>query len=292
MQNYLHNFTKIYEKEIKLHKNINENDIRLLYGEYRKLMIMDVTDISTEAGRNIYAGNIKKYPHTEHFDDSVRFYYAYQEYIVYPYLNYKTREEMSNENVYYVKRYNQFLNLQNLNKVALVATLEKIDDKYFIIYYFNSSIIQDILTNNKTLHKQVFINILTSQKKEIVLKKSADELATIQRNTNININITNNNFYKNVSLLKDDVTLFNYQKKDIAWMKTIERDVAIQENIIDFDYSYIFPILDGNYILYNDNIFPISLINLQLRLSFFVFLNSSISYQHIKNLMGYLCTGN
>ena len=261
MQNYLHNFTKIYEKEIKLHKNINENDIRLLYGEYRKLMIMDVTDISTEAGRNIYAGNIKKYPHTEHFDDSVRFYYAYQEYIVYPYLNYKTREEMSNENVYYVKRYNQFLNLQNLNKVALVATLEKIDDKYFIIYYFNSSIIQDILTNNKTLHKQVFINILTSQKKEIVLKKSADELATIQRNTNININITNNNFYKNVSLLKDDVTLFNYQKKDIAWMKTIERDVAIQENIIDFDYSYIFPILDGNYILYNDNIFPISLIN-------------------------------
>lgn len=259
MQNYLHNFTRIYEKELDLHKVIDENNIRLVHGEYRKLLIVDIMDMNNEEGRgNLYPGNIKKYPHTEHLDDNVRFYYQHQECIVYPYLNYKSKEEMSNENIYYIRRYNQFLNLQNLNKISLVAKLEKERDKYFIVYYFNSGMIEDICTNKRQMSKHMFINILTSQKKENLLKKSINELTFIQNNTNNDI------FYNleiNASLLKRDISLFNYQKMDIMWMKEIENKILNKENTIHFNYSYIFEILNGDYILYDENILPKSLIN-------------------------------
>jgi len=222
MQNHLENFTKIYEKEIVLHKIINDNDIRLIYGDYRKLMIIDVKDIPNEIRRNIYAGNIKTYAHTEHFDNIVKFYYPYNEYIVYPYLDYKTKDEMAQERIYYIKRYNQFLNLPDLSKVILVAKLEKVEDRYYVIYYFNTIYMNAILTNNRTLSKNLFISILTSQKKENVLKKSAIELSDIQNDTTINIDI-NNKDLNNLSLLKEGITLFNYQKTDVTWMNTIEK---------------------------------------------------------------------
>jgi SNF2 family DNA or RNA helicase len=260
MQNHLENFTKIYEKEIVLHKIINDNDIRLIYGDYRKLMIIDVKDIPNEIRRNIYAGNIKTYAHTEHFDNIVKFYYPYNEYIVYPYLDYKTKDEMAQEHIYYIKRYNQFLNLPDLSKVILVAKLEKVEDKYYVIYYFNTIYMNAILTNNRTLSKNLFISILTSQKKENVLKKSAIELSDIQNDTTINIDI-NNKDLNNLSLLKEGITLFNYQKTDVTWMNTIEKNVINNENAIDFNYSHMFPILNGDYMLYNNNILPKSLIN-------------------------------
>lgn len=258
MQNYLQNFTKIYEKEITLHKNIDDDNIRLLYGEYRKLMIIDVSDIPTEARRNAYAMNIKLYPHTEHFDNIVKFYYHYQECIVYPYLNYKTKEEMSNEAVNYIRRFNQFLNVPNLAKVVLVAKVEKVEDKHFIVYYFNTSTMYDILTNKKILCKQMFIGILTSQKKEIILKKSVNDLACIQNTASDTSIIYNLN--SDINLLNPNVNLFNYQKMDIIWMKKIEENVKNENNNISFRHSHIFPILQGDYILYNNNILPISLI--------------------------------
>jgi hypothetical protein len=54
-----------------------------------------------------------------------------------------------------------------------------------------------ILTNNRTLSKNLFISILTSQKKENVLKKSAIELSDIQNDTTINIDINNKDFNTN-----------------------------------------------------------------------------------------------
>jgi Spy/CpxP family protein refolding chaperone len=45
-------FTRIIKKEITLHKDISEENIRLVYGDYRGFYIIDITDL-TEEQRNV-----------------------------------------------------------------------------------------------------------------------------------------------------------------------------------------------------------------------------------------------
>ena len=105
---YLHGFTKIFCKEIKLHKNIEDANLRLIFGEYKKLYIIDANDIPETAFNNTYM-NLYNIPKTEYIDPLIRFYYYYGDYIVYPYLNCISIEDMKREPIKVVSKNNYFI---------------------------------------------------------------------------------------------------------------------------------------------------------------------------------------
>lgn len=252
MENYLTNFSKIYEKEILLHKEIDDTNIRLVYGEYQYLYIIDDNDIPLDIKtRHMTSSDITKYPHTLHLDKIIKFHCTFRDFIVYPYFHYKNVNEMREESFYYIKRTNYFLTF-NSTTVKLIAKLEKRDNKYYIVYYFNSLIIQRIFENNG-YESHLFKNILTSQRKNEIIQ---NELANLEWIMKKNIKKCNSDISFDNTCLKNGITLFNYQKDDVLWMKQIEDNVKNGNNTISYKYSLTYPILDTEYILYNKSIFP------------------------------------
>jgi hypothetical protein len=131
---YILGFTKLFCKEITLHKNINDKNLRLIFGEYKKLYIIDVSDVPETELNNTYL-NLYNIPKTEYSDPLIRFYYYYGDYIVYPYLNYIPVDEMKNEPIKLVLKNNYFIKecVNNYMKSSLYAKIERDENnKYYI----------------------------------------------------------------------------------------------------------------------------------------------------------------
>ena len=62
-------FTKMFSKQIILKKPIDDNNLRLIYGDYKKLYIIDTNDMPND-NRNLH--NITK---TKYIDNNEGFYY-------------------------------------------------------------------------------------------------------------------------------------------------------------------------------------------------------------------------
>ena len=76
-------FTEIFSKEIILNKPIEDANFRLVYGEFKKLYIIDANDIPEAYRNSNYIYNIHNITKTEYFDNYVIFYSYYQEYSIY-----------------------------------------------------------------------------------------------------------------------------------------------------------------------------------------------------------------
>jgi SNF2 family DNA or RNA helicase len=271
MENYLFNFQKIYEKKLNLHKEIKSEDIRLLYGEYKTLYIIDINDVPEDIRRtSSNYRNIKNLPHTEHVDHNVRFYSCYNEYIVYPYINYKNNDEMIADPFFYVRYHNQFIKTDPL-KSTLIALLIKQEEDYYITYYFNCKFLENCFKKENNLKQSLLKRIVIYQKKDEMLETTKKDLEYIQKHTwkfngdddNYGNNDNNgNDDDNNGNCLKNNVRLFNYQKNDILWMQSIEEDVRNDNNKITYSFSEIYPILELDYVLYHDTILSKSLIDL------------------------------
>lgn len=263
MENYLFNFQKIYEKKITLHKKIRDEDIRLTYGEYKKLFILDINDIPEDLRlRSRYHYDLKNYPHTVHVDDSVRFYNCYNEYIVYPYTSYKSRDEMQRDTFLYIRHNNKFIK-EDLSNVQLIALLDKRDNEYYMVYYYNSSLLQDVFNHKNRNKLYVFKELIVSKKKMDMLEVANSELDYIQK-TPWRFS-TSNNDNTTTDCLKNGIKLFNYQKNDILWMQNIEDNVKNGNNKITYSFSEIHQILDLDYVLYHDTILNKGLIDLNAK---------------------------
>ena len=59
----------------------------------------------------------------------------------------------------------------------------------------------------------------------------------------------------NQDLLKTGVELYQYQKNDISWMKSIETDVFNGDNSITYDYCMAFKSLNDEFLLYKDSLY-------------------------------------
>lgn len=247
------NYIEIFNKQVKLHKHIDDDDIRLIYGDYRLkcLYIIDKNDI---INNNV---NTDK---TLFVDSFVKFSYYGNEYNVYPYLNYKTYEEMNNDEPL-VKNYNKFLKKSCYNDSFIIVKLNKKNDKYYITYYVNNHILDDIRKNKRSYKISLLVEILINQKREELSEKNIKLLSLILDGKNSYINENYLNERDMNVILKDNINLYKYQINDINWMNYIETNIQNNNNVIKYSYSPAYNVLHDEFSVYNYSLFPIGLIN-------------------------------
>lgn len=249
---YLNSFTKIFSKEINLIKPIQDKNIRMVYG-YRKIIIIDKDDIP-DTHNNLYLNflNISK---TEYFDQVVKFSPYYIDYIIYPYLDYVSHEDMKAEPIDEIKRYNYFIKdlPNNYTKSIIIAKLERVDDRYYMNYYMNANVIRSIASSSRHIRANLLIKILMEQKTIDILSETEKSLKIIL--SNIPERVENYNL-DDQDLLKTGVELYQYQKNDISWMKSIEQDVFNGNNSISYDYCMALKFLNNDFVLYKECLYP------------------------------------
>ena len=252
---YFKGYTKITSKPITLHKNIPDDNIRLIYGDYRKLIIIDSEDIPEANRGNLYL-NIYNIPKTEYIDPSIRFNYYYGSYYIYPYINELSIEDMKNEPIKIISKMNYFINKKERDRrrEILFVKIEKNkqsngQSEYCLSYYINDEIILNAKKNIKTHSYQLLIHLLISQKKIDIIKENNNILSNIINFDQKQIfHDTFEEFDENLQILNQDINLYNYQKQDIMWMKTIEDNVDNGNNIIEYSYSKEYKVLDDYYL--------------------------------------------
>ena len=252
MEHYLHNFKKIYSRKIYLHKIIEDQNVRLVYGHYRRLYIVDANDIPQEVHRHHYL-NYMRYDRTTVYDNLFKFYSTSNDIIIYPYLGFKTVDEMAQEPIKDIASKNYFRTSLYLTS-SMIVKLERVDDEYYIDYYINSKIVKNVLDGKRERKQTLLYDLLALDKKEEIMNGCKETLEALERpviNSHRDQKLLNHN-----NILKENVELFEYQKQDIIWMRNIEREIEQKTNIITHHYSLKEPVLDNQFVLFRDDIFP------------------------------------
>lgn len=248
---YLKNFTTICSKPIRLHKEIEDNNLRVVYGDFKRLYIVCINDFVNYGGRSY------DMPKTIFFDNIIRFSYYNTDCIVYPYLNFVTQEEMRNDpqNEMYKRNY---FTTDTYKSASIIVKLEKtVNSDYVMAYYIHNNIIDNIYKGKKEQKQMIFTDLVTTQIKYDILEQNTKALKEITAPSP-----SSNMTFKSLDkLLKQNINLYEYQKHDILWMKTIEDKVKNRQNLIKYNYNLIYPILNNKFILLNHNIFPVWLLN-------------------------------
>ena len=263
--NFFTGFTNIIKKEISLHKEISVENIRLIYGDYRRLYIIDASEINeADYDRNISYTSISK---TLYEDQVIRFSAYWKDNLVYHYANFISREEMKREVIKSILKTNYFTSAhQDAWKSSnIIIKLEYDNGKYYMNYYLNNNVIKDIVETKRNTFIELLTRMLMNQKRDDIFKESNNTLHLLLKKTPSTSSRTY--FIEQNRLLKDDISLYNYQKDDIIWMKNIEMDVDSGNNIISYDNKPFYNVLNDTFLLYNNMLFPKEILNNNYNLS-------------------------
>lgn len=262
MSLYFKDHTKVFSKEIYLNKSIEDDKFLLVYGnDLRKLYIIDRDDLQGYNRLNVYlnAYNLQK---TEYNDESVRFAYYTNDCIIYPYLHNKSVDEMIQESIVSVVRNNYFIKeTKNYKTSSLIAKVETIKDnknikRYYMNYYINNIILDRIKFNTREPKLGLVKSVLNRQKYNLLERMSNESLNEIMRSS-ADYSIQVNSLSNYNDILRDNIKLYEYQKRDVIWMSEIENDVVSNNNKIDYEYSLAYSVLDNQFIMYEDTLLPI-----------------------------------
>lgn len=253
----INGFTIFFNRKINLHKVIDDENIRLVNGNYNCVYILDINDLSEQQKNNLYISNIRTTPNTFWFCEYLNLYFRDNSCLLYPYLNQKDNIELIEENIPLINNNSRrYANDIIVNNSSFIVKLNKRDNNYYISYYINNNII-DSIRNNKRRHTLTALkNLLIEQKRIELLDYFHKE--SIQFKNQICEDFTNNT-NKNIDLLKDNllkdkVKLYNYQEKDIIWMQNIEDNVDNNMNIISYDTSSMFFVLNNEFVICDSNL--------------------------------------
>ena len=241
-------FTKVLQLPVILHKPIlDENILLLTHGTC--ICIIDRNDIP---GNPAYYIDVLKLPCTT----VKEYFYFTTECLAFKYLHVELLER--NENLTYIREYNSHFKNSQYTKAKLILKLEKINNKYFIVYYFNNKNIENLFSNKREglllylfekAEKQRILNNVNIQLNEILNNCSKFKRIETEHETIDEIIDT--------EVFNDNVKLFEYQKNDILYFKHIENNVVLNNNIINYKINTNIPILDNKYILTADyNVYP------------------------------------
>ncbi|NDG32714.1 hypothetical protein EB118_21895, partial [bacterium] len=249
-------FKCVYKKPVTLHKHdIPDDFVRVLYGE-NKVVVLDVRDIPQEYAQlrtYFFVTKLKSLPHTPINDTIVRFYFLGTDCIVYPYINIKTVEYMNAERIPQIKHFNMFLD-NAYTRASIIVKLSKLDGKYTLDYYVNSKIFYNVVNGKREPKFYMLKDIFNHKKREQVMNTCDMELEEILQNPVVGEQLVGLE-EEHTMLLKPDVTLYNYQKRDTIWMESIEKKVKDGDNMITLNFSRAIPVLD-NCLLYQSVIVP------------------------------------
>ena len=215
-------FTSIVQKEITLHKEISVENIRLVYGDFRRLYIIDASEIS-EAQRNLDHLNFYYLSKTIYIDPVIKFYSYWKQNLVYHYADFRSIESMKNEGIKGILKTNYFVTNQDKYKESnIIIKLECKNEKYYLNYYLNNRIIKNIRESKRESNTELLAQLLISKKKNDILSESKIMLDCILKKTPA-LTLTPTLETVDVNLFKDDIKLYKYQKDDITWMKDLEK---------------------------------------------------------------------
>jgi SNF2 family DNA or RNA helicase len=252
-------FTNIVQKEIVLHKEISVENIRLVYGDFRRLYIIDALEVPQDQRNNTHL-NLYILPKTVYIDPVIKFYSYWKQNLVYHYADFRSEERMGNEGIKSILQSNYFVtNPDRYKESNIIVKLEYNNSKYYLNYYLNNRIIKNIKESKKEPNSELLAQLLISQKRNDILSESKIMLDCVLKRTPTLSYTTSETI--DVNLLKDDIKLYNYQKADINWMKGIEKNIDSGDNIISYDITPFYNVLDDEFILYNNNLFPQEIFN-------------------------------
>jgi SNF2 family DNA or RNA helicase len=246
-------FTKVYNKEIVLNKKIDDKNIRLIRGSYRSLYIVDINDL-TESDKNSEYIRSLNTDHTIWYCPFVLNYYHINNNIIYPYLDIKTNEELLKETIKIISCNSiKYTNPNSINQSNFIIKINKLDTKYYITYYINNDILNLIKNNKRTNKIDILRKILIEQKKIELTNSINTELINFSQPINSKINVEQE---IEKEILKNPIKLYNYQMQDVQWMKNIENEINNNQNIISYDNSSMYFVLDNTFLIYNSTLFP------------------------------------
>jgi SNF2 family DNA or RNA helicase len=251
LEDFNNNFVKICDNLITLHTNIDDNNIFIYMLDNATCYIFDLSDVFENnrlKHRFVYDTNIKK---TLYVTDCLRFTKYYCDSIIFPFLNWN--HQYRNLNTFQEHSYsfasNDFL------KANFITRLEKINNEYYIVNYGNKKLLQKILTNKKGDSKtNAFMDLIYHSIKLDITNRCEKELNNIlYKKAEI---IENEDL--DLSLLKDTVKLYEYQKNDVKWVNLIKNNIDNHNNVLCVEQSMFFDkTLDKDeYLIYNNTILP------------------------------------
>ena len=257
---YVTGFTKVFSKKIVLHKPISDTNIRVSYGEFKKLYIFDKDDVSHDVLNEYSYRFFQNVQRTEYaIPTTVRIYHVNPDYLLYPYLHFVSEEDMKQEPIKHILTNNYFVKGETTYKNAVIILKLERDlgtGEYSINYWINNRII--IKPPHK--HGNTLVNLLIEDKMETMFTKNNKELSDmLQTNTSLQyvlLQTEQQNVKRepSVDVLLPNVNLYNYQKGDVDWIGNIERMVSENCNTITYSYSLAFPVLNDQFIIYNDKL--------------------------------------
>ena len=255
LNDFCNNFIKLSQNEVILHDIIPDDDI-FIYIFDSTCNIYNLKDIFINnqfKQRFFYDTSIKV---TTYTTSPLRFSKYYHDVIMYPFLQWDNINRTDNSFHEFVYLFNDY------NKASFIGKLEKIDNKYYIVYYANKKLLQRIILNKKSDYKtQTFIDILYNNIKNDTINSCEKSLYSILHTVpqnDVNINDLNDVNGKLQVYLKDNITLYDYQTEDIKWMGEVKNKIDTNDNIITNTYNtFNNVILNGNeYLLYNRTLIP------------------------------------
>ena len=251
-------FTKIYTNDVALHKSIQDTNIIVLNPEYGRIYILDRNDMpSTYRG---YTGYIdySRIPKTPYVDLSIRFYPFHNHNSVFPYLVDKSTTEIKSETINEISRRDVFTT-NKFHDSNLIVKLEKDEcGKYTMAYYINNNIINNIMSMKRESRLVLLHELVCRQIKKTTMEGMASMLQEFSKTVTIRDSSPCNTF-EDPRILKPNIKLYDYQKKDIQWMTGLEKQIQDKTNTLRHKFSLQKPVNDA-LVLFNNTIFPAHLL--------------------------------
>lgn len=224
-------FIKFYSDPID---DLNIDDPILLYYNYSSLCVINRIDIPLD-------NRINK--------DSIKFIYNYEYHgrsNLYPFLEWDDLDkDIDNANLY--DRLSNLQNFKNNNYKSepFILKLAHRENGYMIDYYINRKIIKDFSLNRRNYTINTLISVfekLSFKKIHSNCQKSMDlilkDIAAVDKDVDKDADkdAVADTIYNNLC----NITLYQYQKDDIKWLKMIQERIDTNKNVISYEYpSYL-----------------------------------------------------
>ncbi len=244
----MENFTEISRLQVNIH-GIN-HDLSKLYiipdnhyvASHYKIIYIDKND-----------KNIKIMTTQIIHEYSIRY-----KIFVYPYFVDKTKEEMQNEVLVYVKDYNIFLTPE-INNYGIVIKIKKINNAFFACYYLHNKHVKNLHSLQDDLYTEYFIKLNSKYIENTNKYYNYKIIDNIKSEEKIEHNLVNNDIVT--------VPLLDYQKSNIEWMQKIENDIKSNENNIYFNVKKSYKTFLPRFTLLNNQLIPSELLNDDIKMN-------------------------
>jgi SNF2 family DNA or RNA helicase len=260
MIEYLSDFTLLFSKPIHLHKQIDEEHLRIVATSLRRLYIFDARDVNYIGNSEYVRWNTTE--KTVYYDNLFRFLYRGTNYIMYPYAIQKSPEEIKNDSVKDIYEYNCFVD-GSYAKANVIVTLTKTDNEsYAFSFYINNTIVQNIVSGKREPKTSMVYEIACNHVRNEIVGGMSKKMKALMSNAPSTVDNIDDGL---LDTLKEDIHLYEYQKQDVAWMHNMQKRIDDNTNVIIHKFPLVAKVLEsvdgGNVVVCNNTLLPGTFLN-------------------------------